>query len=47
MAAQWAEVEISVADVLEGAGRAEQRRLRASHNLARHCPICVQGSVTL
>lgn len=39
-AAQADQVSIHVADVLVGAGRATQRAMRSSHNLARHCPIC-------
>lgn len=40
MAVQWSGIGIEVADVLVGEGRDTQRRLRASHNLARHCRIC-------
>lgn len=43
-AAQWGGVVISVADVLVGEGRATQRAMRSSHNLARHCPICVSAA---
>jgi hypothetical protein len=41
-AVQWSGIAIHVADVLVGEGRATQRRLRSSHNLSRHCPICVR-----
>lgn len=43
-AAQWDGVVIHVADVLVGEGRTTQRRLRDSHNLARHCPICTAAA---
>jgi len=43
-ATQWAGIEIIVADVLVGAGRSEQRAMRASHNLARHCPVCASAA---
>lgn len=44
MAAQANMVEIRVADVLVGEGRATQRAMRPSHNLARHCPICLSAA---
>lgn len=44
MAAQWAGLELVVADVLEGEGRATQRAMRASHNLARYCPVCLSAA---
>lgn len=40
MAAQWAGIEIEVAAVWVGHGRATRRELKRGHNLARHCPIC-------
>lgn len=43
-AAQWAGTVITVADVLVGEGRATQRRLRASHDLSRHCPTCMAAA---
>lgn len=43
-AAQWDDIEIIVADVLVGEGRATQRAMRASHNLARHCPVCLSAA---
>jgi len=46
MAAQWAGCTITVADVFEGAGRAVQRTMRASHHLHRFCPICTQGEAS-
>lgn len=42
MAVQASGIGIRVADVFVGEGRALQRRLRSSHNLARHCPICTR-----
>lgn len=44
MAAQACGVELEVADVWVGEGRELQRRMRASHNLARHCPICLRAA---
>jgi hypothetical protein len=44
MAAQACGVELVVADVLVGEGRDTQRALRRSHNLARHCPICLHAA---
>lgn len=45
-AVQWAGIAIEVADVLVGEGRETQRRMRASHNLARHCRLCDYGAVS-
>lgn len=44
MAAQASGIALEVADVLVGEGRATQRKLRASHNLARYCPICLSAT---
>ena len=46
MAAQSAGCQITVADVLVGAGRALQRQMRASHHLHRFCPICTQSEAS-
>lgn len=46
MAVQWAEIGIEVAAVWIGAGRTERARMRASHNLSRHCPICTSAAET-
>jgi hypothetical protein len=45
-AVQWSGIAIEVADVLVGEGRETQRRMRSSHNLARHCHLCGYGSVS-
>lgn len=45
-AVQYAGIEIVVADVLVGEGRATQRAMRSSHNLARHCPICLSDAAS-
>lgn len=44
MSVQAAGIEITVADVWIGEGRALQRSMRRSHNLARHCPICERAA---
>ena len=40
MSVQAAGIAIEVADVWIGEGRELQRAMRASHNLARFCPLC-------
>lgn len=44
MAVQAAGIEITVADVWVGAGRRERAMLRRSHNLSRHCPLCLRAA---
>lgn len=46
MSVQASGIEIVVADVLIGEGRPTQRAMRASHNLARHCPICAGAAAS-
>lgn len=45
-AVQWSGIAIDVADVLVGEGRATQRAMRATHNLARYCHLCDYGAVS-